>query len=68
MLSFWVFRNFVNSDKNGSNASRDQQGRRRQNWQRDFENKNDTGYHNTDRNFEEVDEEEDKDDDEFNDF
>ena len=54
----------VFSDKNGSNASRDQQGRRRQNWQRDFENKNDTGYHNTDRNFEEVDEEEDKDDDE----
>lgn len=59
----WIFRNVVHSD--GNSNEEDQTGKR-SNWQRDFENRNDTGYHNVDRDFEEVDEEEEE--DEFSDF
>lgn len=61
----WVFRKFVHSDNSDADASRNQQENSKQNWQRDFENRKNTGYHNIERDFEEVDQE---DDDEFKDF
>lgn len=64
----WVFRKFIHSNNDNSNSSNNQQGRRRQDWHRDFENRRDTGYDNFDRDFEEVDEDEDNQDDEFSDF
>lgn len=58
----WVFRKIIRRNKKDTPPN-NHQGQRR-NWQRDFENRNDTSYHNIDRDFEEVDEN----DDEFDDF
>ncbi len=63
----WVFRKFVHTG-NDSNTSRDQRERRGQDWHRDFENRQNTAYHNIDRDFEEVDEEDEENEDEFKDF
>lgn len=59
----WAFRKFVNPTNKSSNNTKSQGNR--QNWNRDYENRKDTAYHNVDRDFEEVD---DDDDDEFSDF
>ena len=63
----WVFRKFIQTD-NRSNVSRNQRERRGQDWHRDFESRQNTAYHNIDRNFEEVDEEDKDDNDEFKGF
>jgi len=65
----WLFRKFITSD-NDADGPNNQRRRRGQDWRRDYENNDKTGYDNVDRDFEEVDDEEteDDDDDEFNDF
>jgi len=65
----WLFRRFLQSDDDQQNGP-DNQGRyRRQSWRRDYENDDNTGYDNIDRDFEEVDEKDSEDeDDDFNDF
>lgn len=57
----WVFRRFVHTD---DNSHEQDESPKRPNWNRDFENRSDSGYHNIERDFEEIDEE----DDDFNDF
>lgn len=59
----WVFRKFVGPN-NKSNSNSPTQNSKKE-WHRDFENRKNTSYHNFDRDFEEVDNEED---DEFKDF
>ncbi len=58
-LIIWVFRKFNGNQSSSSNTSKDT---KTSNWSRDFENNSNTSYHNIDREFEEVDEEEDFDD------
>ena len=61
----WVFRRFIGKNNN-SNQSDYKNGDSRKDWHRDFENRKNTSYHNFDRDFEEVDE--DEEDEEFKDF
>jgi predicted lipid-binding transport protein (Tim44 family) len=67
----WGFRKFVQSDDDNDRQNQQQNNRQSRNWSRDFENRQDTGYDNFDRDFEEVDEEDSQnndEDDEFSDF
>lgn len=66
----WIFRKFVRSDDENDDTDQYQGRRQKRNWSRDFEDHEDTGYDNYDRDFEEVDVEESdqEDDDEFSDF
>lgn len=60
----WIFRKFIHKDENTPNDSGSGHSGHHNDWGRDFENRKNTSYHNFDREFEEVDE----DDDEFEDF
>lgn len=60
-LAIWFFRTWTNNKNNTKGKEKD--NRDKQDWHRDFENRKDTSYHNLDRDFEEVDDE-----DEFDDF
>lgn len=55
-IVIWIFRKFTNN----KNKSREQNTNRTQNqdWHRDFEQRENTSYHNLDRDFEEIDEDE----------
>lgn len=61
----WLFRKFTGQNENSSSRPTGNHQQRRQNWHRDFENKKETSYDNINREFEEIDDEEDND---FNDF
>ena len=54
----WVFRKFKGNGQNSSTYKNDSQSSG-QDWHRDFENRENTSYHNIDREFEEVDDEDD---------
>lgn len=57
----WFFRQWNSNQSRTKHNSKQSQSRNT--WHRDFEDKENTSYHNIERDFEEVDEEED-----FNDF
>lgn len=58
-LVIWFFRQWTNK----SSQSRKNNTTKQKDWHRDYENRKNTSYHNIDREFEEIDEE-----DEFEDF
>lgn len=59
-LVIWIFR-IWNSKQSKPTDNNNRGARSSGKWSRDFENRKDTSYHNIDRDFEEVDEEEDDD-------
>lgn len=59
----WVFRKLIRSNNNRNSNNKTQNSKKE--WHRDFEDRKNTSYHNFDRDFEEVDNEED---DDFKDF
>ena len=59
----WIFRRFIVNNDNGK-QSRYKNVDSTKDWHRDFDNRKNTSYHNIDRDFEEVDEEEDDEKDE----
>lgn len=62
-IIIWVFRKFThNQNKRDSDRT---SSSKKSDWNRDFENRKTTSYHNIERDFEEVDEDEE---DEFKDF
>lgn len=60
----WVFRKITRKNQPTSRRSDSNPRGGKSNWNRNFENQEDTSFHNLDRDFEEIDE----DDDEFDDF
>lgn len=64
-IIIWAFRRFTGNDEPNTDTRNDERFSQKQDWHRDFENRKNTSYHNVDRDFEEVEEEED---DEFTDF
>lgn len=52
-LVVWVFRIFIHPKNNNTNNTR----QRKKNWDRNYEKRKDTSYHNIEREFEEVDDE-----------
>lgn len=57
----WVFRRFIRKGNNGNRSSY-KKFVSKNDWHRDFENRKNTSYHNFDRDFEEVDDDEKEDD------
>lgn len=64
-LIIWVFRKFNGKKSTGSYTNNTEGTNKKPDWSRDFENNSNTSYHNVDRQFEEVDED---DEEEFKDF
>lgn len=64
-LIIWVFRKFNEKKSPGPTASNKKSTNNKSSWNRDFENDSNTSYHNMEREFEEVDEDDDED---FNDY
>lgn len=56
-LVIWLFRKFINRDKNQSSETKQQHKMKGNPWSRDFENEEESSYDNLEREFEEVDEE-----------
>lgn len=64
-LIIWVFRKFNTNNSSDSTSTNIQNTTKKSDWSRDFEKNSNTSYHNVEREFEEVD---DNDEEEFKDF
>lgn len=60
-LIIWVFRKFNGNNSPDSTTNKTQKTNKKSDWNRDFENNSNTSYHNVERQFEEVDEDDEQD-------